>query len=68
MKGLAGLLLFFGGGSIVLNLIEMEFVIMSWMDMWGERTGWAIKIGMLVVGSGLWLMGHALEQPEEVAT
>jgi hypothetical protein len=68
MKSLGGLLLLFGVGSIVLKMIDRQFIIMSWMDSWGESTGWAIKIGMSVVGGGLWLMGQALEQPEEVAT
>jgi hypothetical protein len=64
MKGLGGLLFFFGVGSMVLNLINMEFMLMSWIDSWGDGTGWAIKIGMSVVGGGLWLMGSAFEQPE----
>ena len=65
MKQLAGLLLFFGAGSIVLNLVGMEFTLLMWMDAWGEATSWFIKIGMLVAGAGLWLLGHALENPEE---
>ena len=56
MKGLGGLLVLFGAGSIVLNLMGREFQLLMWIDTWGEGVGWAIKIGLIVVGAGLWLM------------
>ena len=67
MKGLGGLLVFFGVGSIVLNLMEREFVILSWIDNWGENVGWGIKIGFIVVGGLMWLMGGKSQQQAQQA-
>jgi hypothetical protein len=52
----------FGLGSILLNLIHVEFLLMMWVDMWGPETGWAIRIGMIVVGTLLWLFGPAAHE------
>jgi hypothetical protein len=48
-------LLFFGIGSLVLNLISMEFIILAWIDLWGPETGWLIRMGMIGVGAILWI-------------
>ncbi len=56
MKGLGGFLFILGVGSIVLVQLEMEFRILSWIDNWGTGVGWGIKIALIVVGAGLWLM------------
>ena len=56
MKGLGGVLVLLGVGSIVLDLMEMEFQILSWIDTWGAGVGWGIKIALIVLGAGLWLM------------
>lgn len=65
MKSIGGYLFFFGIGSIVLGFLNMQFIILSWIDTWGETTGWAIRIGMIVVGGVLWLLGR---KQQEAAT
>jgi hypothetical protein len=50
MKKIGGYLLFFGIGSILLDLVGLQFIILSWIDHWGETTGWEIRIGMIVLG------------------
>ena len=62
MKGLGGLLVLFGAGSIVLNLMGREFQLLMWIDTWGEGGGWAIKIALILLGAGLWLMGGAKQR------
>ena len=62
MKGLGGFLFILGVGSIVLNLMEMEFQLLSWIDNWGEGVGWGIKIAVIVVGACLWFMGGSKGQ------
>ena len=62
MKGLGGLLVLFGAGSIVLNLMGREFQLLMWIDTWGEGVGWAIKIALILLGAGLWLMGGAKQR------
>ena len=61
MKQIGGYLFFFGVGSIVLYFLDMEFIILSWIDAWGPTTGWAIRITMSVAGGVLWLLGHRQE-------
>ena len=57
MKKWGGTLFFFGVGSIVLYYLNMEFILLAWIDMWGESIGWAIRIGLAVVGGAMWLLG-----------
>jgi hypothetical protein len=61
MKKLGGYLFFFGLGSMVLTLINMEFIILAWIDLWGPTIGWIIRIAMAVVGGALWLIGRSAE-------
>lgn len=58
MKSLGGNMLFFGIGSILLHFLNMQFIILAWIDIWGPSVGWAIRIGMTVVGGFLWLIGN----------
>ena len=64
MKSIGSAMLFFGIGSIVLNFLNMQFIILSWIDMWGPTVGWAIKGGLIVVGAVLWVAGNNQEKAE----
>jgi hypothetical protein len=61
MKKWGGTLFFFGVGSIVLSFLNMQFVLLAWIDLWGPTVGWAIRIGLAVVGGVMWLVGKAPE-------
>lgn len=61
MKRIGGTLLFFGAGSVVLNLIGMEFIILMWMDLAGPAVGWFLRGSMIVVGAALLFMGRSEE-------
>jgi len=63
MKKWGGTLFFFGVGSIVLSFLNMQFIILAWIDLWGPTVGWAIRIGMAVVGGLMWLLG---KEPQAV--
>lgn len=56
MKEVAGALLFFGIGSIVLNFVGYEFMLLSWIDNWGTTVGWGIKGAMIVIGGILYVV------------
>ncbi|QDT66899.1 hypothetical protein [Calycomorphotria hydatis] len=64
MQTIGGYLFFFGLGSIVLNLIGFEFILLMWIDNWGPQVGWGIRIGMIVVGGAMWLAGMITAQGE----
>ena len=55
MRSIGSALLFFGGGSTVMYFLNYEFLILSWIDNWGETVGWVIRGAMIVVGGGLML-------------
>jgi hypothetical protein len=57
MKNIGGLLVLFGGGSMLLGLIGYEFSLMMWVDNWGTGVGWVIRAALVVVGAVLWLKG-----------
>lgn len=62
MKGFGGLLFFFGLGSMVLYFVQMEFILLGWINTWGETMAWVIRGAMVVVGAGLWAAGNSAEQ------
>jgi hypothetical protein len=57
MEKIGGTMLFFGIGSIVLSFINMQFILLAWIDMWGPTVGWAIRIVLIVGGGVLWFLG-----------
>lgn len=63
MKKWGGTLFFFGVGSIILSFLGLQFVILAWIDLWGPTAGWAIRIGLALVGGAMWLLGRAPEAP-----
>lgn len=63
-KEIGGALLFFGIGSIVLDLLNYEFMILAWIDNWGETTGWIIRGVMIAAGAVLLGMGMKQGQGE----
>jgi hypothetical protein len=58
MQGFGGLLFFLGVGSFVLHYINMELLLVSWVDNWGTGVGNGIRVAMIVVGGILWLLGR----------
>lgn len=65
MKQIGGLMALLGAGSFVLNMLGREFSLLMWIDTWGPTVGTAIRIGLVVVGAGLWF--YASKQESEAA-
>jgi hypothetical protein len=61
MKKLGGAMFFFGVGSIILYFLNMQFIILAWIDLWGPTVGWIIRGALTVVGGVLWLLGAKQE-------
>jgi hypothetical protein len=65
MLGFGGFLVLMGAGSFVLHLINMEFMLVSWVDNLGTAVGNGIRIAKIVVGGILWLLGsNSAESPQ----
>lgn len=58
-------LLIFGVGSMILNLMDMEFRLLMWIDTWGPGPGLAIRCSMIVLGLGLVFAGRSKAAPAE---
>lgn len=57
-----GIYLLIGGiGSIVLNQFGYEFIVLSWIDMWGEGVGWGIRGGAIVAGGAMMFLTNESE-------
>ncbi|MBP7901753.1 MAG: hypothetical protein KA015_02935 [Spirochaetes bacterium] len=54
-------LLLLGIASIVMNFIGFVPKILVWIDMWGETIGWAIRIGIVVLGAVLFIASKKMK-------
>ena len=61
MKALGGWLFVFEAGSFLLNMVGMKFMLLSWIDTWGSTVGLAIRVGLIMVGAALRLIGRKQE-------
>jgi hypothetical protein len=65
MQGIGGLLVLLGAGSFVLHYLNMEFMLVGWVDNWGFGIGNGIRIAMIVVGGIIWFLGkQSADKPE----
>ena len=55
-----GFLFLLGIASIVMYFIGFVPKILVWIDMWGETIGWAIRIGITVLGGLLFLISKKM--------
>ncbi|HQA53098.1 MAG TPA: hypothetical protein PK419_09605 [Spirochaetota bacterium] len=56
-----GFLFLLGIASIVMYFIGFVPKILIWIDMWGETIGWAIRIGITVLGGVLFLVSTKMK-------
>ncbi len=61
MKSLGIWLAIFGVGSLLLNMMGLEFKILMWIDNWGRVTGMAIRGGLTALGIALFVIGWRQE-------
>lgn len=50
--------------SIILSLIDYNLRVLMWIDLWGAGIGWAIRIGLIVLGGALFFVGAASSKPD----
>lgn len=57
MRQIGSFLFVIGILAIVLNFMDRVPSLLVWIYQWGETPAWGIKIGLVVVGGLLWLIG-----------
>ena len=63
---IGGTLALFGIISAVLTFTSFELRLLMWIDNWGPTTGWAIRIGLIVLGVAIYfLTGKTPVEQEE---
>ena len=55
MKSIGTLLFIFGAAAIILGFMDRVPTLMQWIYNFGEGGAWAIKVGFVVIGAGLYL-------------
>ena len=68
MQSVGGFLVLMGAGSFVLHFLNMEFILLGWVDNWGPMVGTCIRVGLIVVGGILWLLGKQAGKKQSSAT
>ena len=58
MKCFGSLLFILGLLAIGLNFVNAVPKVLAWIYLWGDGVAWGIKIGLVVVGAILWLLGN----------
>jgi hypothetical protein len=65
MRQIGSLAVFLGVFAIVLDFLDRVPSLLVWIYNWGEGPAWGIKIGLIVVGAALWLLGgRGQDKPE----
>ena len=66
MKKIGGFMAVLGILAIVMNFLDRVPRLLMWIYNWGDTTAWIIKIGLVVVGGALYLLGpKEVEEVEE---
>jgi hypothetical protein len=65
MRKIGSYLAFFGLFAIVLNFMDRVLRLLMWIYNWGDTVGWAIKIGLVVIGVVLYFMGKTSGESEK---
>lgn len=61
MKSIGSTMFLFGAAATVMGFFDRVPRLLSWIDSWGEGVSWAIKIGLIVVGAALYIVGRKNE-------
>jgi hypothetical protein len=57
MVSIGGFIAVAGILSIVLSFIGYNLRILMWIDTWGTTVGWIIRIGLVVLGGVIFMIG-----------
>ncbi|MBC7848706.1 MAG: hypothetical protein H7Y31_03165 [Chitinophagaceae bacterium] len=64
MKSIGSILFILGAVASILGLIGRDSIILRWMNDLGETVSWIIKIGLMVLGATLYIIGGKKESAD----
>jgi hypothetical protein len=62
IRSIGGFLFLLGVVYLALHFFGYELKIMKWSYLWGESAAWGIKIGMIVLGALLYVIGGKIKR------
>jgi hypothetical protein len=62
IRSIGGFLFLLGLVYLALHFFGYELKIMRWSFQWGMSVAWGIKIGMIVLGALLYLIGGKINR------
>jgi hypothetical protein len=68
MKSLGMWMVILSLGSFVLRMMGMDFILISWMDNWGDAMGTGLRLGAAAVGAVLFVIGMKQEAAEPASS
>ena len=57
MKPIGSLLFLLGAVASIFGLMGRVPFVLSWINNWGESPAWVIKVGFMILGAALFIMG-----------
>ncbi len=57
MKRIGIFIALLGAGSFLLNMLDREFILLMWIDLWGPTIGTVIRVALIVLGVVLIAVG-----------
>ena len=67
MKSIGSLLFILGAAASILGLMGYVPKVLVWINTWGESTAWVIKIGLMILGAALYMMGARKKADQNTA-
>ena len=65
MKQIGSIMFIFGAMATITGFMNSVPKLLVWIYNWGDTTAWIIKIGLIVAGAVLYLMGNIKGVAEE---
>ena len=65
MKGFGSLLVVLGLLAIVFGFMDRVPTLLQWIYQWGEGPAWAIKMGIIVLGVIIYVIGNRKKAEEQ---
>ena len=58
------ILIIVGAISAILFFLDKNFVLLDWINTWGNQVGWGIRGFLMLLGIILFIVGKAAEEEE----